>query len=86
MKYRRKPDVRFRIVADEAVVVRQKDAEVIVLNEVGGRILELIEERLDHDVLAERLADEFDSSVEQLASDVDQFLAQLVEAGVIEPV
>lgn len=84
MRYRRKPDVRFRIVADEAVVVRQRDAEVLVLNEVGGRILELIDENFDRDQIARQVGEEFDAPEAEISSHVDDFLDQLTQAGVIE--
>jgi hypothetical protein len=43
--FRPRPDVRFRVVGDEAVIVRQEDAEVIALNEVGASVLSLLDSR-----------------------------------------
>ena len=54
-------DVRFRPVFDEGVVIRQRAAEVLVLNEVGTRILELLSDELTLTEITERLATEFDA-------------------------
>jgi hypothetical protein len=85
-KYKKKSDVRFRVVADEAVVVRQAEAEVLVLNEVGARILQLVDEGLAHQQLVDRLAEEFEAPEGEVAQDAEVFLARLVEVGVLEPV
>ena len=84
-RYKKKSDVRFRVVADEAVVVRQRDAEVLVLNEVGARILELVDEGMSHEQLVGKLVEEFETSEAEVAEDAQAFLAQLVEVGVLEP-
>jgi hypothetical protein len=39
---RRRPDVRYRLVAPEAVVIRQSVPEVMVLNGVAAEVLERI--------------------------------------------
>ncbi len=41
--FRRRPDVRFRRLSPEGVVVRQSDPEVLVLNDAGALILERID-------------------------------------------
>ena len=38
---RRRPDVRYRRIEGEAVVLRQSTSEVLVLNEVGASVLDL---------------------------------------------
>ena len=37
------PDIRFRMVDREAVVVRQRDAEVLVMSEVAARLVEPVD-------------------------------------------
>ncbi len=82
-----KKDVRFRRVVDEAVVLRQKEAEVLVLNDLGGRVLELIGTRGDEHSVEEMLAileQEYDVEPDRLAQDVTAFLTELLERGVLE--
>lgn len=79
-------DVRFRAVFDEGVVIRQRAAEVLVLNEVGVRILDLISERRTSGEIVEVLGAEFEASAEQLEIDLHDFTDRLIEAGVIERV
>ena len=55
------------------MVVRQTNAEVLVLNEVGARILELVDEGLSHDQLVERLTDEFEAPAADVAQDAESF-------------
>jgi PqqD family protein of HPr-rel-A system len=84
--YSHRPDIRYRIIGDEAVVVRQQAAEVVVLNEVAARILQLLDARAGTDSLMQQLQQEFDVEPEQLRRDVDAFLEQLLESGIIEVV
>ena len=79
-RFRARDDVRFRLIADEAVVIRQRVAEVIVLNEVGGRILELLagsDSGLTRAELVSALVEEYDVDSETLHRDVEEFLAEL---------
>ena len=82
--FRRRSDVRFRIVAPEAVVVRQSGPEVLVLNGVGARILERIDTGERVATLVAGLAQEYEVDPERLESDVVAFLEELASSGVIE--
>jgi len=84
--YRRLPDVRWRVLDGEAVVLRQRADEVLGLNAVGARVLELCDGTRALDGLLAALAAEFEVEPATLASDVERFLAELVAAGVLEPV
>ncbi|MEM6702125.1 MAG: PqqD family protein [Acidobacteriota bacterium] len=86
MSVRLRRDVRFRVVGDEAIVIRQRAAEVLVLNEVGARILQLLEGEPNLDELVDSLAQEFEAERSQLQADAVAFVAELVEAGVLEEV
>ena len=81
-------DVRFRRLGDEAVVIRQDDGEVLVLNELGGRVLEWIQSHEGRELhfgrLLEDLQAEFDVSRSILESDTSRFLDELIAAGVLE--
>lgn len=78
------PEVRYQQVADEGVVVRQEAAEVLVLNEVGTRILALVDQGLSEPQIIGRLREEFDAEPERLAGDLAAFLQELSAAGIIE--
>jgi hypothetical protein len=84
--FRRRSDVRYRIVGPEAVVVRQSVPEVLVLNGVGARVVERIDGTLTVDTLVSALAGEYDVERETLERDVVAFLGELAEGGVIERV
>ncbi len=81
---RLRPDVRFRQVAGEGIVLCQKSGEVLVLNEVGARVVALLGEGLTLPAILARLEDEFDAEPGRLAADVSGFLEELRAAGVVE--
>lgn len=80
---RRADDVRFRAVDDETVVIRQEAAEALVLNEVAGRILELVDGRNTVGDVVDRLLEEYEVSPAALTEDVQTYLRELLEAGVV---
>lgn len=77
-------DVRYRVVGDEAVVVRQEAAEVVALNDVGARILELIDAHSTVSELIDTMASEYDVARDELIRDVEQFVEAMHDAGLIE--
>jgi hypothetical protein len=78
-------DVRFRLVAGEAVILRQEAAEVMGLNAVGSRLLALVDGSRSLSAMVDVLESEFDAPRERLESDALGFARELVEAGVLEP-
>jgi coenzyme PQQ biosynthesis protein PqqD len=82
--YRHRGDVRFRVIDDEAVLVRQDAGEMIVLNETGARILELIDGERSVESIIDEMSQEFESSREELQRDVTEFVQQLIDLGVAE--
>ena len=81
-----KDDVRCRVVGEEAVVVRQKAAEVLALNDVGARILELIDAKSTVGQLIETMSSEYDVDREELAQDIENFVAALHDAEIVEEI
>ena len=79
----KKDDVRYRVVGDEGVVVRQTDAEVIAVNEVGARILELLTDGRSIGHVLDTLTDEYAIDRASLATDVEAFVRAMLEAGVL---
>ena len=81
--YRLRPDVRFRRVEDEGIVLVQDHNEVLGLSAVGIRFLELVDGRTGLHVLVDRLLSEFEVERERLEEDVRGFVFELVAAGVL---
>jgi hypothetical protein len=81
---RRRPDVRYRIVEDEAVIVKQEAGELVVVNETGASILELADGSRSVGEIVDAIVARYDVERETLEGDLLRFLADLDEAGVIE--
>ncbi len=82
--FRHVDDIRYRIIDDEAVVIRQEAGEVMGLNPTGARLLELIDSEKSVEGLVDAMSDEFQMERAELERDVLRFLQELWEAGVIE--
>ncbi len=81
---RLRADVRVRTIGGEAVVVVQSAAEVMVLNEVGTRVIELVDGSRTVGDIVELLLGEFNVGDEQLVADVSTFLDELRRAGALD--
>ncbi|MEM8960992.1 MAG: PqqD family protein [Acidobacteriota bacterium] len=84
-RYRVQSDVRFRVVDGDAVVLRQNSGQVLVLNAVGARILELLTAQTSTDDLIATLLDELEVDRPQLERDFDHFLDELLNRDIVEP-
>jgi len=82
-RYRISSDVRFRRVGDEGIVLRQRDGEVLVLNEVAMRTLELLATGHNLVQLCHSLADEYDVQHSIVQADTAELLRDLVDCGVL---
>jgi len=79
-------DVRYRVVDRRAILIRQSEGEVVVLNEVGARLLELLQAGTPVQGVLDALATEFEVDRADLDRDVLSFLRELVETGILEEV
>jgi hypothetical protein len=77
-------DLRFRRVDDEAVVIRQRAGEVLVMNETAARLLELADGRTSVAGWVDILAGEYDVDRDALERDVLAFASDLAEGGMLE--
>jgi hypothetical protein len=82
---RRRADVRFRVIDEEGVVVRQAAGEVLVLNETATRILALADGIAPVAAWIDALLGELEVGRQELERDVLAFAAELVEQGLLEP-
>jgi hypothetical protein len=83
-RFRLKGDVRFRAVAGEGVVLRQETAKVLVVNQLGVRILEVLEHADSVTEIADRLIEEYKVERDTLEADIGAYLQDLVERGVVD--
>ena len=84
-RFRILPDVRFRNFPPECVVLKQSSGEVLVVNEVGGRVLELLKAGATSEAdMVDSLVREYDVAPGVLAQDVATFLNHMQAAQVIE--
>ena len=78
------PDIRYRVIDDEAVVVRQGEGDVLVLNQVAARVLQLVGEGLSPDEIGDRVAGEYEAPEATIRNDVERFLGELEDLNVLE--
>ena len=86
---RRSSSVVSRVVADEAIVVpiRRGAADmdsIFTFNETGTQLWAMVEESQSASRMAAHLQSEYGLTAQEAAADVQQFLADLTEAGLIE--
>jgi Coenzyme PQQ synthesis protein D (PqqD) len=81
---RRRGDVRYRVLDGEAVVLRQRAGEVLVLNEVAARLLDLADGATPLAAWVETLAAEYEVERAVLERDVLDFAGELADAEVLE--
>ena len=82
--FRIAPDVRYRVIDDEAVVVRQHEGDVLVFNQVAARVIQLVGEGLSPQQIGDRAVDEFDAPEAMIRKDVETFLEELESLNVVE--
>ena len=81
--FRRADDVKYRKIGDEGIAVRQRAGEVVVLNEIGHLVLELLDgARLVHQMV-DAIAERYDSDVDTIRRDLYLYLEELLEASII---
>jgi len=76
--------VRYRAVGDEGVLVHLENGRVIVVNEVGLFIVQLLAAPKTRRELAEAIALEFEVSADQAESDLELYLAELENEQVLD--
>ena len=71
------PDILFRAVPPEGVLVDQRIPSVMVINESGLRMMELIRDKGSREAVIDALMEEYDAPAEVIRADVDAFLDDL---------
>jgi hypothetical protein len=78
------PQVAFRVVRGEGVVVLARDGQVEVVNEVGARVLEQADGSRGLQEIVDSIVKEFEVSPDQAWEDVREFVGQMVGDSVLE--
>jgi hypothetical protein len=76
-------DIRQTRVADEGVILRQNDGEILVVNDVAIRFLELLNGHADINTLAGMLLQEYNVEKEVLLSDLITYANELLSEGIL---
>lgn len=84
--YRLLRDVRYRIIDNEGLVLRQNEAEILGLNETASRLLDLVAHETTSEALLRQMAAEYDVELPELERDIASFLDELVAHRVIEEI
>ncbi|HEX3351861.1 MAG TPA: PqqD family protein [Terriglobales bacterium] len=78
------PDVMFRIIGDEAVILNLKSELYLGLNPVGTRFWTTLHQAPSIQAAYESLLKEFEVGPEQLRQDLDDLLDDLFEQNLIQ--
>jgi len=82
-KYKRNPDVSWRTIEGQAVLIHNRNSEVIVVNEVGTLIWERFDEGLES--ILRNIQETFEVSSIEAEEDARGFLETLISAGALLP-
>jgi hypothetical protein len=77
--------VAMQIVDGLTVIVLADSGEVLVLNALGTRIVDLIDGKRSVNEIARLIEEEYDVTAEIARRDLDEFLRTLSEAGALSP-
>lgn len=83
---RRRSDTRFRLLGSEGIVIQQTAGDVIALNPVAARAVELVNGERSAGDIVDHMQQEFDASRDEIEQDVLGFLGMLSEQDVLERV
>ena len=72
------PDVLFRLVSDEVVLVNLSTQRYLGLNPVGARMWMALQEASSVQAAYEQLLEEYDVEPSELRGDFEEFLGQLL--------
>jgi hypothetical protein len=79
------PDVVWRRLEDDVVLVHLRTNRIYSLNHTAARAWELLSAGVSQADLERSLLDEFDVDADELARSVEDLLQHLSEAGLVEP-
>jgi hypothetical protein len=80
------PDVLFRLVGDEGVLLNLRTERYLGLDPVGARMWTVLNDAPSIQAAYDSLLQEYDVEPDRLHKDLDELLGRLVEQGLIETV
>ena len=78
------PDVLFRVISDEAVLVNLNTEVYLGLNPVGTRMWSVLKDARSVQAAYDELLREYEVEPARLRSDLEEFLQQLLDQSLIE--
>jgi hypothetical protein len=78
------PEVMYRTVGDEAVLLNMKKQSYFGLDPVGARMWAVLNESASIQTALELLLTEYEVSESQLRTDLEAFVEKLLEQGLVE--
>ncbi|MFT7527252.1 MAG: hypothetical protein ACI9LY_002407 [Arenicella sp.] len=76
--------VRHRAVGEDGVLVHLQSGRVIIVNEVGLYIVQLLQKPITTVAISESISAEFDVTLQQAEFDLTKFLAELDSESIVE--
>ncbi len=77
------PDLIWRTLDDDAIIVSPKVGKVRVLNGIGTSIWKLLAEGQQREEIEAALVDAYQTTPEQLRADIDRFFQELSERNLL---
>ncbi|WP_295393057.1 PqqD family protein [uncultured Thiodictyon sp.] len=71
------PDLVFRAAGDEGVAVDQRKSEILVVNGLGLRVMQLVRAHGSRQAVLTALLAEYEAPAERIAADLDAFLDEM---------
>ncbi len=75
---------RFRSVGSEGVVVQVERGEVMVVNGVGLRVLELVREHGSREAVIQQLLQEYETDGVGIGQQINDYIEELFAWGILE--
>ena len=72
------PDLRFRAVPPEGVLINQGNAEALVVNGLGLTVVELVQSKGSRGAVLAALIEEYDAPPQVIEAEMDAFLDDLL--------
>ena len=78
--------VRYRRLFDEGVLIHQKQAEALVMNDTAMAFLELCDGQRSAGEIISEMTQQYDVGHDELVEDMKVFIKELIQTGIIHPV
>ncbi len=82
--YRISDNAVCQTIGDESVILNLDNGQYYGLDEIGTRMLELLQEHGDIDTVVSVLAEEYDAERQRIRADLQELLGELQEQGIVQ--